>query len=192
MPPWPPGPRSPAYVGEAQRTLTASERATILSWVAQWSPCGRPGAQAVAAAAPWTCARASACSRSRCRRPTDRRHAGGATDDYRCFLLDPKLAGGRLGDVGTHRAGRVEDRPPRDPLPHLALAGRRGEEAGLRRRAARAGRASAGPGSVRTEAAARHATRSTTRTGSAPGRRAGPAVACRTAPASRFRRVARS
>ena len=32
MPPWPPGPRSPAYVGESERTLSATERATILAW----------------------------------------------------------------------------------------------------------------------------------------------------------------
>ena len=32
MPPWPPGPRSPAYVGQAERTLSASQRSTLLAW----------------------------------------------------------------------------------------------------------------------------------------------------------------
>ena len=33
MPPWPPGKRSPAYVGQSTRTLSAAQRATILAWV---------------------------------------------------------------------------------------------------------------------------------------------------------------
>ena len=32
MPPWPPGPRSPRYAGQTERTLSASQRATILAW----------------------------------------------------------------------------------------------------------------------------------------------------------------
>ncbi|HKX47503.1 MAG TPA: hypothetical protein VJM06_02480, partial [Gaiellaceae bacterium] len=32
MPPWPPGRRSPAYVGQAARTLTAQQRATLVAW----------------------------------------------------------------------------------------------------------------------------------------------------------------
>jgi len=31
MPPWPPGPRSPAYVGQSERTLSAAERSTVLA-----------------------------------------------------------------------------------------------------------------------------------------------------------------
>ena len=32
MPPWPPGGRSPAYVGQAARTLTTRQRTTIVAW----------------------------------------------------------------------------------------------------------------------------------------------------------------
>ena len=32
MPPWPPGARSPSYVGERERRLSAAERATLLAW----------------------------------------------------------------------------------------------------------------------------------------------------------------
>jgi hypothetical protein len=91
MPPWPPGPRSPAFVGERERTLTSRERATILSW-----------------------ARAGGRTDGRARKPLPRkplpvregervvevampsayrpRADKGTTDDYRCFVLDPKLA----------------------------------------------------------------------------------------------------
>ncbi len=92
MPPWPPGARSPEYVGERGRTLSAGERATILAWAraggrvdgpargrkpAQPSP-ARPGESTLRLGMP-------AAYRPRA--------AAGATDDYRCFLLDPKLSG---------------------------------------------------------------------------------------------------
>ncbi|MDH5281933.1 MAG: monooxygenase, partial [Thermoleophilia bacterium] len=32
MPPWPPGNRSPAYVGQGARTLSSQQRATIFAW----------------------------------------------------------------------------------------------------------------------------------------------------------------
>ncbi|MGH3078727.1 MAG: hypothetical protein ACRDPZ_11175, partial [Gaiellaceae bacterium] len=38
MPPWPPGPRSPAFVGEQERTLGAGERATLLAWTRAGGP----------------------------------------------------------------------------------------------------------------------------------------------------------
>ena len=93
MPPWPPGPRSPAFVGESHRTLTTSERATMLSWIASGAhvdgPARKPlplphldvrrGERVLEVAMPATY------------HPKAR---GGATDDYRCFLLDPKLAKG--------------------------------------------------------------------------------------------------
>ncbi len=41
----------------------------------------------------------------------------------------PETLERRIGDLGTHRDGRVEDRPPRDPFPDLCGAGRRGREA---------------------------------------------------------------
>jgi hypothetical protein len=91
MPPWPPGPRSPAYVGEDSRTLSPEQRATILAWAkaggradgparkplpAQPVPV-RDGERVLEVAMP-TAYRPSA--------------QPGTTDDYRCFVLDPRLA----------------------------------------------------------------------------------------------------
>ena len=90
MPPWPPGERSPRYVGEETRRLSASERATILAWVRSGAHVDGPplkplptppvpvraGESVVRVGMPATY------------HPTSR---NGATDDYRCFLLDPKL-----------------------------------------------------------------------------------------------------
>ncbi|HKE00041.1 MAG TPA: hypothetical protein VKE69_03465, partial [Planctomycetota bacterium] len=41
MPPWPPSPRSPRYIGQARRTLDAQERATLVAWAR--SQLVRPG-----------------------------------------------------------------------------------------------------------------------------------------------------
>jgi hypothetical protein len=92
MPPWPPGPLSPAYVGQRQRTLTARERATILAWVDARARTDGPartprpeqpvevrdGERVVTVGMPSSY------------RPQAEK---GTTDDYRCFVLDPKLAG---------------------------------------------------------------------------------------------------
>jgi hypothetical protein len=91
MPPWPPGRRSPAYEGEAERTLAARERATILAWAKAGGrvdgPARRPfplkpiavkdGERVLEVAMP---------AAYRPKAPK------GTTDDYRCFLLDPKLS----------------------------------------------------------------------------------------------------
>jgi hypothetical protein len=87
MPPWPPGPASPAYVGEDERTLSDEEVATIVDWA-------RSGADVDGRALQGP-------------RPEPLRAAGderlvelelpsayvpaGEGDDYRCFLLDPRL-----------------------------------------------------------------------------------------------------
>jgi hypothetical protein len=90
MPPWPPGNRSPAYVGEQRRTLTATERATILAWAHAGGrvdgPARQPLPQGGLRAAPGE-------SVLRMRMPVAYRPSAptGGTDDYRCFLLDPKL-----------------------------------------------------------------------------------------------------
>ncbi len=90
MPPWPPGPASPTYVGEETRRLSAAEKSTILRWAAAGGKAVgrgagknpptkvdvRPGERVLTLAMPSTY------------EPSAR---GGATDDYRCFLLDPKL-----------------------------------------------------------------------------------------------------
>ena len=91
MPPWPPGPRSPAYVGQAERTLSAVERSTLLAWArgggrVDGPALGRKPLQPIPPRAGETTLRLQM--------PTAYRPRGarGATDDYRCFLLDPKLA----------------------------------------------------------------------------------------------------
>jgi hypothetical protein len=92
MPPWPPGTRSPAYVGQAGRTLSSAERATILGWARAGGRVDGPalGRKPLEQARP----RAGE-STHRLRMPATYRPraAKGVTDDYRCFLLDPKLAG---------------------------------------------------------------------------------------------------
>ena len=90
MPPWPPGGRSPAFAGEAERTLTDRERATIVAWAAAG---GRvDGAALEPAREPRVRVRRGE-SLLRLRMPAayEPRAQAGATDDYRCFLLDPKL-----------------------------------------------------------------------------------------------------
>jgi hypothetical protein len=89
MPPWPPGAKSPTYVGEDTRRLSARERATILAWA-------RAGGQ-VDGAARKLLPQAPAPARPGetvldLRMPAAYRPSApkGATDDYRCFLLDPK------------------------------------------------------------------------------------------------------
>ena len=92
MPPWPPGARSPEYVGQSERTLSAAQRATILAWARAGGRVDGPalGRKPLDQPPP----RAGE-STHRLRMPAAYRpHAGrGATDDYRCFLLDPKLTG---------------------------------------------------------------------------------------------------
>jgi hypothetical protein len=90
MPPWPPGPASPRYAGQRARTLTQTERDTILRWV-------RTGARVDGnRVGPPPVAETRALPGERTLRLTlpqayVPRAGGGATDDYRCFLLDPKL-----------------------------------------------------------------------------------------------------
>jgi hypothetical protein len=89
MPPWPPGRASPDYVGQEQRQLTARERSAILAWAkaggkASVDP-GRAPAPRVEVRdgeRPLTLPMPSAYTP---------KAKNGATDDYRCFLLDPKL-----------------------------------------------------------------------------------------------------
>jgi mono/diheme cytochrome c family protein len=95
MPPWPPSTRSPRYVGQARRTLDARERATLVDWAR--SQLVRPGSARrgtpVGEPPPAAAAPRSGESRLELAMPVAYRPTGvgGATDDYRCFLLDPKL-----------------------------------------------------------------------------------------------------
>ena len=90
MPPWPPGADSPQYVGQETRKLSEAERATILDWVRSGAKVD--GAPLRPLPAPPVPVRAGESvlkvGMPTTYRPTSR---NGATDDYRCFLLDPGL-----------------------------------------------------------------------------------------------------
>ena len=91
MPPWPPGPASPDYVGEESRQLTGQQRSTLVRWAKAGGKASgpavrkppapkvdvRPGERLLTLSMPVTY------------KPSAKT---GITDDYRCFLLDPKLA----------------------------------------------------------------------------------------------------
>ena len=92
MPPWPPGAASPDYVGQDARTLSAEQRSTILAWARAGGridgPARKPAAQKgpdVRAGEKLLNLRMQAAYKPSAPR--------GVTDDYRCFLLDPKQAG---------------------------------------------------------------------------------------------------
>jgi mono/diheme cytochrome c family protein len=91
MPPWPPGAKSPTYVGEDTRRLSATERATILAWARAGGrtdgPARKPLPQAPTPARPGE-------SVLDLRMPAAYKPSApkGTTDDYRCFLLDPRTS----------------------------------------------------------------------------------------------------
>jgi mono/diheme cytochrome c family protein len=91
MPPWPPGPRSPAYAGQAERTLTARERATLVSWAKAGARTDGPARKPLPRAPVDVRAgeRVLEIAMPGAYRP---RAGTGTTDDYRCFVLDPKLS----------------------------------------------------------------------------------------------------
>jgi hypothetical protein len=95
MPPWPPGAASPRYVGQAQRTLDDADRSTLLRWAkAQLVRPGAPRSRTPVGAPPKRTLAPRAGERVldlRMPRPYRPSASGGATDDYRCFLLDPGL-----------------------------------------------------------------------------------------------------
>jgi hypothetical protein len=91
MPPWPPGPHSPRFVGEETRELSTTERATILNWARAGGHVDGPPLRPPATA-PIPVRTGESVLRitmPTVYRPTAR---NGATDDYRCFLLDPRLS----------------------------------------------------------------------------------------------------
>ena len=90
MPPWPPGERSPAYAGEAERTLTDRERATIVAWAEAG---GRTDGAALEPRPEQELHARPGETLLRLRMPAAYRPQApsGASDDYRCFLVDPKL-----------------------------------------------------------------------------------------------------
>ena len=92
MPPWPPGTRSPAYVGQAARTLTAQQRATIVAWATKGGKVDGPAQKPPAVQGPEVHDGETLLD---LRMPNAYTPSGpkGVTDDYRCFLLDPKQSG---------------------------------------------------------------------------------------------------
>jgi Copper type II ascorbate-dependent monooxygenase, C-terminal domain len=91
MPPWPPGPASPDFVGQETRQLTAQQRSTILSWANAGGKASGTGAGKAPAVKTDVRAgeRVLDLGMPTSYRPTAKT---GVTDDYRCFLLDPKLS----------------------------------------------------------------------------------------------------
>jgi len=91
MPPWPPGPASPDYVGEEARQLTAQERSTLVRWAKAGGKASGPGVGKPPA--PKTDVRSGerllTLAMPTAYKPTAK---AGLTDDYRCFLLDPELS----------------------------------------------------------------------------------------------------
>jgi hypothetical protein len=88
MPPWMPGSDSPAYQGQSHRILTPAQLTLIQRWVGGGARLGHARAissQAGGSTAPGTPVVL------RPARPYRPHGTGGSTDDYHCFLLDPKL-----------------------------------------------------------------------------------------------------
>lgn len=86
MPPWPPGPLSPAMLDE--RRLTSEEKETIVRWVELGAPLGDPNQRPASTAPPKPSERApdQMMAMDQPYLPSKAR-----SDDYRCFLMDPKL-----------------------------------------------------------------------------------------------------
>lgn len=88
MPPWPPGPDSPAYLGASRRVLTAQEKAVIARWAKGGAPIGTGGSISPPPV------RSTAPGRDISLAPDGSYlpHAAvGGFDDYHCFVLEPHL-----------------------------------------------------------------------------------------------------
>jgi hypothetical protein len=92
MPPWMPGADSAAFVGRDTRRLTADELSTLARWAAAGAPAGSATERH---SKPSLSAGLSGPGRTVTLAPAKAytpHAAGGALDDYHCFVLDPKLA----------------------------------------------------------------------------------------------------
>jgi hypothetical protein len=107
MPPWPPGPQSPAYVGQAARTLTARQRATIVAWATRGGKVDGPARKPARPRGPEVRSGEKLLN-LRMQAAYQPSAAKGVTDDYRCFLLDPKLS-----SDGSVVSVRIEPGQPR-------------------------------------------------------------------------------
>ena len=88
MPPWPPGPDSPPYIGSERRILTPAERKTIARWVQGGAEIGMGGTIDPVRS------RSLAPGTDLSLEPAQQyspHAAGGGLDDYHCFLLEPHL-----------------------------------------------------------------------------------------------------
>jgi hypothetical protein len=88
MPPWPPGPDSPPFVGSERRILTAAQKSTIARWVQGGARIGKGGTIEP------TRAGSSAPGTDLSLVPTRSytpHAAPGGFDDYHCTLLEPHL-----------------------------------------------------------------------------------------------------
>jgi mono/diheme cytochrome c family protein len=88
MPPWPPGPDSPAFKGASRRILTAREKDVIARWVKGGAPIGAGGSISPAPVRSTAPGRNISLAPARAYMP----HAAvGGFDDYHCFVLEPHL-----------------------------------------------------------------------------------------------------
>jgi mono/diheme cytochrome c family protein len=106
MPPWPPGPRSPVFVGQGERTLSGRQRATILAWARAGGRVDGP-ARTTRPQRPAPVRPGESLLSLRMPAPYRPSPAKGTTDDYRCFLLDPRLS----EDASVTAAQIVPGRP---------------------------------------------------------------------------------
>jgi predicted CxxxxCH...CXXCH cytochrome family protein len=89
MPPWMPGPDSPAYLGQSRRILTPAEKSLIARWVRGGAR--NAGGQKVKPVGGTTNAPGTTMTLAPAR-PYLPKGAGGGLDDYHCFLLEPHLS----------------------------------------------------------------------------------------------------
>ena len=91
MPPWMPGPDSAPIVGRDLRRLTPAEQSTLAAWVAAGAPLGNPSdlhakpSLGAGLTGPGTTISVEPP------KPYTPHAAGGAIDDYHCFVLNPHL-----------------------------------------------------------------------------------------------------
>src|SRR2546423_8216784 len=86
MPPWMPGPDSPAYLGQSRRILTPAEKKLIARWVRGGARIGRGGSIKPVGGG----SRAlGGTLRLAPVKPYLPKAAVGADDDYHCFLPEP-------------------------------------------------------------------------------------------------------
>lgn len=91
MPPWMPGPDSASIIGRDQRRLTPAELSTLAAWVASGAPLGDPSdlhAKPLLGAGLTGPGTTISVAPPKAYTPHG---AGGAIDDYHCFVLNPHL-----------------------------------------------------------------------------------------------------